>query len=83
MRVLRRMGAKPVSSSRMTGPATMATTTNTANTLMMAIVCTMAKGELMLTLPRLPIWMVSTVVAPKVSRKNSRQPTQKTGLLTW
>jgi hypothetical protein len=37
----------------------------------------------MLTLPRLPIWIWSIVVAPKVSRKNIRPPTQNTGLLIW
>ena len=82
-RVLRRIGAKPVSSSRITVPATIATTTKMPKTPMIPIVCTMANGELTLTLPRLPIWIVSTVVAPKVRRKNSRNPTQKTGLRHW
>jgi hypothetical protein len=81
-RVLRISGAKPVSSSRMTAPATMATCTNTANRLMMPSVCSIAKGELTLTLPVLPIWIWSTVTAPKVSRKKMAQPTQKTGLLS-
>ena len=67
----------------MTVPATKATTMNIANRLMMPTVCTMAKGELMFTLPRLPIWIWSTVVAPKVSRKNRAKPTQSTGLRHW
>ena len=82
-RVLRRIGAKPVSSSRITVPATIATRMKMPNTPMIPIVCTMANGELTLTLPRLPIWIVSTVVAPNASRKNSRKPTQNTGLLSW
>ena len=83
MRVLRRMGAQPVSSSRITVPATIATTMNTANTPIMPMVCSSANGELMLTLPRLPSWMVSTVAAPNGRRKKIRQPTQNTGLRSW
>ncbi len=80
IRVLCRIGAKPVSSSRITVPATIATSTKMPKTVMMPTVCTIANGELTLTLPRLPIWIVSIVVAPNASRKNSRKPTQKTGL---
>jgi hypothetical protein len=36
----------------------------------------------MCTLPRLPIWIWSTVTEPNVSRKKIRQPTQNTGLRT-
>ena len=39
-----------------------------------------AAGELTWTLPPLPIWICSTVVAPKVSRKNRMATTQNTGL---
>ena len=81
--VARRMGAKPVSSSRITAPATMATTTNTANSDMIACVWMMANGLLMLTAPLAPIWIWSTVTEPKVSRKKMAQPTQNTGLLSW
>jgi len=35
------------------------------------------------TLPTLPMWIWSTVVAPKVSRKKITQPTQNTGLRSW
>ena len=48
-----------------------------------AIACRIAKGALTCTLPREPIWIWSTVTEPKVSRKKIRQPTQKTGLLSW
>ncbi len=83
MRVLRRIGAKPVSSSRTTVPATIATSTKIANTSRMPTVWTMANGELTLTFPRLPIWIVSIVVAPNASRKNRMKPTQNAGLFHW
>jgi hypothetical protein len=41
-RVLRTSGAKPVSSSRITAPATKAVATKMPNTHMMASVCAMA-----------------------------------------
>ena len=77
------MGAKLVSSSRTTTPATMATVTKMENTPSCASVCTMAYGEFLCTLPRLPICTLSLAVAPNAIRKKIRQPTQKTGLLSW
>ena len=82
-RVERRIGAKPVSSSRITTLATIATITKIENRLMIPRVCSIAYGELTLTLPRLPIWTSSTVTEPNVNRKNSAQPTQNTGLRSW
>ena len=42
-----------------------------------------AAGELTWTLPPLPIWICSIVVAPKVNRKNRMATTQNTGLRNW
>ena len=82
-RVDRMIGAKPVSSSRSTTLATSATMTKVANSIMIAITCRIANGAFTCTLPRDPICTWSTVIEPKVSRKKIRQPTQKTGLLSW
>jgi len=46
---------------------------------MVPIVCMIANGELMLTLPRAPIWISSTVTEPKVKRKKIAQAMIKTG----
>ncbi len=51
------IGANPVSSSRITTLATIATITKIENRLMIDRVCRIAYGELTLTLPRLPIWI--------------------------
>ena len=75
------IGAKPVSSSRITTLATIATITKIENRLMTPKVWSSAYGALRYTLPRLPIWIWSPVVAPNASKKNIREPTQKTGLL--
>ncbi len=47
---------------------------------MMITTCAMAKGAFLWTLPPEPIWIWSTVVAPKASRKNTTTATQSTGL---
>jgi hypothetical protein len=79
----RRMGANPVSSSRITTLATIATTTKSAKRLMIDCVWRIAKGAFTWTLPRLPIWIWSIVTEPKVRRKKMALPTQKTGLRVW
>jgi hypothetical protein len=80
--VERRIGAKPVSSSRTTTFATIDTVTKIENKLMIARVCRIANGALTNTLPRLPIWISSIVTEPNVSRKKISEPTQNTGLLS-
>ena len=80
---VRMIGAKPVSSSRTTTLATMAAVTKTENTLISASVCRIAYGAFLCTLPRLPICTLSLIIAKNGIRKKIRQPTQKTGLLTW
>ncbi len=82
-RVARRIGAKPVSSSRITTLATKAVITNRPNRFMMPTVCRIANGELTFTLPRPPIWIWSIVTEPKVRRKKSAKPTKKSGERNW
>jgi hypothetical protein len=69
----------PVSSSRTTTFATKAVTMNTAKMDMIASVCNIAIGALILVLPLSPICISGIVVAPNVSRKKIAKETQKTG----
>jgi hypothetical protein len=67
--VARRIGAKPVSSSRTTAFATKAVITKMPKRFMIPTVWSRAKGEFLNTCPTLPIWIWSIVLAAKVSRK--------------
>ena len=79
------MGAKPVSSSRTTTLATIATMTKIENTLMQRqrlqdrerrVACARCR--------RLPIWIVVAGRRDRTSAgRRSAQPTQNTGLLSW
>ena len=60
--------------------ATKAVVTNMKKIVSTIVMLLMAPGLLTLTLPPLPIWMFSDVMAPKVSRKNSALTNQNTGL---
>ena len=63
--------------------ATNAVVTNMKKTDRMIWMRAIAAGELTWTLPPLPIWICSIVVAPKVNRKNRMATTQNTGLRNW
>jgi len=63
--------------------ATKAITTNIAIRLKIRMFWVIASGELTLTFPTPPTWMLSDVMPPKASRKNSTNETRKTGLLSW
>jgi hypothetical protein len=54
--VARRIGAKPVSSSRTTAFATKAVTTKMPKRFMIPTVCSSANGAFLKTCPTLPIW---------------------------
>ena len=80
---MRRIGPKPVSSSRTTTLATKAVVTNMKKMEKASEVTPMAKGELTWTLAVEPIWMLSLATEPKVRRKKRPPATQKTGFFSW
>lgn len=82
-RVARTIGPKPVSSSRTTTLATKAVVTNMKNKDQIMWIWTIASEAFFLMLPPDPIWIWSTVMAPKVRRKKTIATTQKTGWRIW